>query len=350
MKNFVKHIVLEHQTITEALEKLNLLSGDGVLMLFVLNSHHIVKGVLTDGDVRRGFLKGLNLEDDISKFMNKDFIYLKRNQYSVADIDELRKRVVKLLPVVDDDFKLIRIADFMQKRSILPIDAVLMAGGKGERLKPLTDNVPKPLLKVGDKPIIEYNIDRFIEYGIDHIHISVRHMASQIKDYFEDGSPKNINISYVMETEPLGTIGSVSMIKKFHHDTVLVMNSDLLTNIDLEEFYRDFENNDAEMAIATIPYTVSIPYAVLETEKDSVISIKEKPNYTFYSNAGIYLIKRDIINLIPENKFFNATDLIEMLLKMNKKVSSFPILGYWLDIGKHEDFKKAQEDIKHIKF
>jgi dTDP-glucose pyrophosphorylase len=350
MKNFEKHIVLENQKITAALEKLNALSGDGALMLFVLNAKQLVKGVLTDGDIRRGFLKGLNLEDDISKFMNKDFIYLKRNQYSVADLDELRKRAVKLLPVVDDDFKLIRIADFVQKRSILPIDAVMMAGGKGERLRPLTDHVPKPMLKVGDKPIIEHNVDRFIDYGIDHIHISVRHMADHIQNHFNDGSSKNIQISYVQETEPLGTIGSLSLIKKFHHNTVLVMNSDLLTNIDLEEFYREFESNDAEMSIATIPYTVSVPYAVLETDHEKVISLKEKPSYTYYSNAGIYLIKRDVINLIPENRFFNATDLIEMLIKLNKKVSSFPILGYWLDIGKPDDFKKAQEDIKHIKF
>ncbi len=350
MKNFEKHIILESQQITEALEKLNALSGDGILMLFVLNENEIVKGVLTDGDIRRGFLKGLNLKDNTSKFMNKDFIYLKRNQYSVADLDELRKRAVKLLPVVDDDFKLIRIADFVQKRSILPIDAVMMAGGKGERLRPLTDHVPKPMLKVGDKPIIEHNVDRFIDYGIDHIHISVRHMAHHIQNHFNDGSDKNIHISYVHEEEPLGTIGSLSLIKQFYHDTILVMNSDLLTNVDLEEFYREFESNDAEMCIATIPYTVSIPYAVLETDHEKVISLKEKPNYTYYSNAGIYLIKRDVVNLIPKNSFFNATDLIEMLIKMDKKVSSFPILGYWLDIGKPDDFKKAQEDIKHIKF
>ncbi len=350
MKNFEKHLILEHQQITKALEKLDALSGEGALMLFVLNDQQVVNGVLTDGDVRRGFLKGLSLEDETSKFMNKDFIYLKRNQYSVADLDELRKRSVKLLPVVDDDFKLIRIADFVQKRSVLPIDAVMMAGGKGERLKPLTDTIPKPMLMVGTKPIIEHNVDRFIDYGIDHIHISVKYLAEHIKNHLEDGSNKNIHISYVHEDEPLGTIGSLSLIKQFHHDTIMVMNSDLLTNIDLEEFYREFENNNAEMSVATIPYTVTIPYAVLETDHEKVISLKEKPNYTYYSNAGIYLIKRDVINLIPENSFFNATDLIELLIKMNKKVSSFPLLGYWLDIGKPEDFKKAQEDFKHIKF
>ncbi len=344
------HIVDEKQPITYALEKLNALSGEGLLILFVLNDNLQLKGVLTDGDIRRGFLKGLNLTHDIADFMNKDFIYLKKNQYSVADLDEFRRRAIKLLPVVDDDFKLLRIADFAQKKSFLPIDAVLMAGGRGERLKPLTDNIPKPMLVIGNKPIIEHNLDRFAEYGVHHVYISVKHLAHHIINHLEDGSAKNIDIQYVQEDEPLGTIGSLSLIENFQHDTILVMNSDLLTNIDLEEFYREFENSGAEMSVATIPYTVSIPYAVLETEKERVLSLKEKPNYTYYSNAGIYLIKKEAINQIPKNAFFNATDLIELLIGMNKKVTSFPLLGYWLDIGKPEDFKKAQEDFKHIKF
>jgi dTDP-glucose pyrophosphorylase len=349
MLNLEKYLVEQNQPITFALERLNELSGDDFMMLFVLNEDNQLKGVLTDGDIRRGFLKGLNLDDDLSNFMQKDFIYLKRNQYSVSDLDELRKRSVKLIPVLDDSFRILKITNFIQKKSILPLDALMMAGGRGERLKPLTDNIPKPMLKVGNKPIIEHNIDRFIDYGIEHIHISVRYMADQVIDFFKDGSDKNIRISYVTENEPLGTIGCLSLIEGFNHNAVLVMNSDLLTNIDLEEFYREFEMNDYDMSIATIPYTVSVPYAVFETESQKILGLKEKPNYTYYSNGGIYLIKKELINLIPKGEFYNATDLIELLLKMNKKVNSFPLLGYWLDIGKPEDFKKAQEDIKHIK-
>ena len=309
-----------------------------------------VKGVLTDGDMRRGFLQGLNFENGITEFMNKDFIYLKRNKYSVSDLDEFRKRAIKMIPVVDDDFNLLRIADFVQKKSLLPIDAVLMAGGRGERLKPLTDEIPKPMLMIGDKPIIEHNIDRFVEYGVHHIYISVNYKSDNIINHFNDGKSKNIDIKYLKENEPLGTIGALSLMPELQHDTVLVMNSDLLTNIDLEEFYLDFEKSGALMSIATIPYTVSIPYAVLELEQDKVISLREKPNYTYYSNGGIYLLKKEATKLIPDNKFFNATDLIELLISMGKKVISFPLLGYWLDIGKPEDFKKAQEDFKHIKF
>lgn len=350
MKSHEKHFINEKQSITQALEKLNALSGDGYITLFVMSDDGKVKGVLTDGDMRRGFLQGLNFENGITEFMNKDFIYLKRNKYSVSDLDEFRKRAIKMIPVVDDDFNLLRIADFVQKKSLLPIDAVLMAGGRGERLKPLTDEIPKPMLMIGDKPIIEHNIDRFVEYGVHHIYISVNYKSDNIINHFNDGKSKNIDIKYLKENEPLGTIGALSLMPELQHDTVLVMNSDLLTNIDLEEFYRDFEKSGALMSIATIPYTVSIPYAVLELEQDKVISLREKPNYTYYSNGGIYLLKKEATKLIPDNKFFNATDLIELLISMGKKVISFPLLGYWLDIGKPEDFKKAQEDFKHIKF
>jgi NDP-sugar pyrophosphorylase family protein len=165
-----------------------------------------------------------------------------------------------------------------------------------------------------------------------------------------NGEDKNINISYVWEDNPLGTIGSVSKIQNFQHDYVLISNSDLLTNLDYEHFFLEFLKQDADMGVVTIPYQVSIPYAVLETNNGSIINFKEKPTYTYYSNGGIYLVKRSVLNRIPKDKFFNATDLLEVLILEGKKVFSYPLLGYWLDIGCHEDFEKAQRDIKNIKF
>ena len=217
-----------------------------------------------------------------------------------------------------------------------------MAGGEGKRLRPLTEKTPKSLLKVGNRPIIEHNIDRLAEYGVENIYISIK--------YLQNGEAKNISISYVKEDVPLGTIGAVSLINNLNSDYILVMNSDILTNIDYEDFFMEFVIQDADMAVATIPYKVDIPYAVLETSQNLVIDLKEKPTYTYYSNAGIYLIKKDLIKLIPTNSFFNATDLMELLIKSGKKLISYPLHSYWLDIGKHNDFEKAQEDIKHIKF
>ena len=225
-----------------------------------------------------------------------------------------------------------------------------MAGGRGQRLKPLTDLTPKPLLKVGDKSIMEHNLNRLTMFGIDDFWVSVKYLGEQIVDYFGDGNGKNINIKYVWENEPLGTIGALSKIKNFEHDYILVTNSDLLTNVDYELFFKDFLSQDADLAVLTIPYKVDIPYAVLETINGEIKSLKEKPTYTYYSNGGIYLMKKEMIEFIPQETFYNATDLMEEIIKRKLKVISYPLNGYWLDIGRHEDFEKAQIDINQIKF
>ena len=225
-----------------------------------------------------------------------------------------------------------------------------MAGGKGQRLLPLTKNIPKPLLKVGNTPIIERNIDRLGIYGIDDITITINYLGDQLENYFGDGSQKGLNINYVWEDSPLGTIGAVSKIKDFQNDYILVMNSDLLTNIDFESFFMDFLEAEADLSILSIPYSVEIPYAVLETNNQRIVSLKEKPKYTYYSNGGIYLLKKSLLNRIPKDTFYNATDLIEQLISEDKFVKTYPLVDYWLDIGNHDDFNKAQADVHRIKF
>jgi len=226
-----------------------------------------------------------------------------------------------------------------------------MAGGEGKRLLPLTLTTPKPLLKVDGKPIIEYNIDRLVQYGVKNINISINYLGDQLVDYFKDGSLKGITINYARENKPLGTIGSILLVEEFKFESILIMNSDLLTNIDFADFYNEFVNSNADMAVASTSYKVDVPYAVLEVDGNNrVKSLKEKPKYSYFSNAGIYLIKKSMLQLIPENKFYDITDLMESMLLIKKKIISFPVTGYWLDIGKPEDYKKAQEDIKHINF
>ena len=200
------------------------------------------------------------------------------------------------------------------------------------------------------KPIIEHNVDRLSLYGIDDFWISVNYLGEQIEQFLGNGSEKSINISYVREDRPLGTIGSVSQIRDFQHDTILVTNSDLLTNIDYEHFFLEFISQNADMAVVTIPYKVNIPYAVLETVDGEVKNFKEKPTYTYYSNGGIYMVKREALDLIPENSHYNATDLMERLISEGKKVFSYPLMSYWLDIGNPEDFDKAQRDFANINF
>ncbi|MCZ8327593.1 MAG: nucleotidyltransferase family protein [Cyclobacteriaceae bacterium] len=348
IQDYKKHLIRSGAPLKIALEMLNELAADAIL--FVVDAEFKLVGSLTDGDVRRGFLKGLAFEDDVDKFIQPNPNFLKKSSYSIGKVIEFRNRNFKVIPILDDELRVITILNFRIQKSYLPIDAIVMAGGRGERLKPMTDTVPKPLLTVGSKPIIQHNLDRLFKYGVDDIWITIRYLGQKIKEVVGTGQNQGVKIKYIEEEVPLGTIGAVRLIKDFKHPYVLVSNSDLLTNLDYEDFFVDFINQQADLSVVTIPYTVNIPYAVLETNNRYVVSFKEKPDYTYYSNGGIYLIKREVLQLIPENSFFNATDLMEVLIKQNKKVISFPLHGYWLDIGKPDDFVKAQVDIKHISF
>ena len=302
MKDFSKQLITQNAPIKDALEKINKVPQN--LTLFVLNEEDQLVGTLTDGDIRRGFLRELSLTDTVEQFMSRKFHSLKLDNLSTYQIKEIKKSKIQLVPVIDKESRICKVIDFHQIKSILPIEAVLMAGGSGIRLRPLTDHMPKPLIPVGNKPIIEHNIDRLISYGVDNFHITIKYLGQQIIDFLGDGSDKDINISYIDETIPLGTIGSVSRIKKFKFNDVLIMNSDLFTNIDFEEFYQAFIDEKADMAVASVPYNVNVPYAVLEKESNKITSFKEKPTFTYYSNAGIYLIKKEYLKLIPEDTYF----------------------------------------------
>jgi dTDP-glucose pyrophosphorylase len=340
------HIIYLDTKIKDALVRLNDLNLDNIL--FVVDSNSKLVGTITDGDIRRGLIKGIEIESCVERVIQKEPKYIIKGQNNLEKIIELREGNYKIIPVVDNDFKIINVINFRKIRSYLPVDAVIMSGGRGQRLQPLTDTIPKPLLKVGDKTIIEHNLDRLALFGIDDFWISLRYLGEQIENKLGKGEDRNVNIEYIWEREPLGTIGAVSKINNFHHENILVTNSDLLTNVDYEKFFLEFLNSNADLAVLTIPYQVDVPYAVLETKNGVIKSLKEKPTYTYYSNGGIYLIKKHVLKYIPDNTFFNSTDLIESLIENNYKVVSYPFSGYWLDIGKHEDFQRAQTDINYL--
>jgi dTDP-glucose pyrophosphorylase len=346
--NLQKQLIHEKEPVRLALSYLNELPD--TLTLFVLNNDKQLVGTLTDGDIRRGLLGGFSLEDSTEKFMFRNFRFIRRKGFKLADIENFRERRIKLIPQLDEQNRIIRIIDLNRKHSVLPLDVVIMAGGRGDRMRPLTDSLPKPLLRIGNKPILEHNIDRLIEFGMDDFHIAVKYLGEQIEGYFGDGSSKEINIDYIRETTPLGTIGAVGLIDGFSSENLLIMNSDILTNIDYEDFYKNFIEEDAAMAVASIPYKVNMPFAVLETEGSRILSFREKPVYTHYTSAGIYLIKRELLDLIPAGKHFHATELMDAVIAKEKKLIHFPILGYWIDIGRMEDFERAQQEFKHIKF
>jgi dTDP-glucose pyrophosphorylase len=351
MKNNKQHLILIHEEVRNALKSLEELPGNDIRILFVTDEKNKMLGTLSDGDIRRGLLNGFLISDNISKYINTKFKYLKKGEEDLEKIKEFKSEGVFLVPVLDDNNCLVEILNFEQLITLLPLTALIMAGGLGERLKPLTDNVPKPMLFVGGKPIIEHTIDRLISFGIKDIYISVKYLKEQIIDYFGDGSSKGVQIKYITEEEPLGTLGALSYIESSKYKDILVINSDILTNIDFEEFFTFFKKKNASMALASIPYQVNIPYAVLETIDDKVSSFSEKPTYTYYSNGGIYLFNFALKECIKKGHFFNATDLMDYIISQKDlSLIHYPVIEYWLDIGKHHDYLKAQEDIKHIKF
>ncbi len=348
MINYKSHLVLTKTPIREALTQLTSLGIDAIL--FVIDKEDKLLGSITDGDVRRGLVKGIEIDESIDNIITSTPKFIRKNNFNLKDVILFREQNFRIIPVLDLEDRVVNVINFRNLKSYLPLDVVIMAGGRGERLRPLTDLTPKPLMSVGDKEIINHNIERLVSYGVSNIWISVRYLKEKIISRIGTGQNLGININYISEDEPLGTIGAVSLISNFEHEYILIMNSDILTNLDYEQFFLDFIENDSDFSVATIPYTVSIPYAILETEKNQIKNFQEKPVYTYYANGGIYLVKKSILNRIPSGKSFNATDLLEDLIKNNYKVTTFPLRGYWLDIGNHEDYKKANEDFNFIKF
>lgn len=350
IKSYTEHIISVNNSAREALKRLETLPDSESRTLFIIDNNEHLVGTITDGDIRRGLLNDLEISEEISKFMNQKYKFIDENDTSLNSIKELKDLDIDFVPVINRTKNIIRILNLKVTRTVIPAAALIMAGGRGERLRPFTDTIPKPMLLVGDKPIIERNIDRLIQFGITNFYISVKYLGEHIKQYFGDGSSRGVKINYIEEDNPLGTIGALSKLPGLEFEDLLVMNSDILTNIDFEDFFSDYKASNASMSIASIPYSVKVPYAVLETNDRQIHAFTEKPEYTYYSNAGIYFIKTALKSEIPYNSFFNATDLMQQLINQGKCVCHYPLLGYWLDIGKHQDYIKAQEDIKHINF
>lgn len=342
------NILIGHnKTILDALKQLNTIRDVSRLILFVINELGTVVGSLTDGDIRRALLKDKQLNQEISSVCNYDFIYINEG-YSFLNLKEYRSKNIKILPVLTSNNKMVEIIDLDRIKSVLPLECMIMAGGRGKRLSPLTDNVPKPMLMLGEKPIIEHNIDRLISYGIKKIYISVKYLGEQIEAYLGNGSSKGIKIEYIREEKALGTAGALSLVETFNSSHVLLMNSDLFTNVDFEELYLNLISSKAEMAVSSTEYKIDVPYAVFETDGNCVKDFMEKPSFIYQSNAGIYMFSTRLISEIPKNKFFDITDLMQKIVKQNRKLIYIPILGYWIDIGKPADYEYAKNFIKHL--
>lgn len=345
-----QHIISKTLTLIEALRHLNNLSGKN-MTLFVTDADGRVEGTLTDGDIRRALVNGMSLESGVDKAMHRTYRFLQGDKADVKLIKEFRNKGITLIPWLDDCGRLKKIINLAHNHTVLPLSAILMAGGKGERLRPLTLDTPKPLLKIGDKPIIDYNVEALARSGITDITVTTRYLSDKIHEHFKEPIA-GVRVKCVKEEEASGTIGAASMAALPAEGYTLVMNSDLLTTISFEDMYLHHIIHNADITIAAIPYQVSVPYAILTTDSrmpDRVTGLEEKPSYSYFANAGIYIFPNKVLRNIPSVGRTDATDIIERSIREGLSVTQFPLNGTWIDIGSPADFRQANELIKYVK-
>ena len=316
----------------------------------VLDENKKLLGTISDGDIRRALLSNISLDDTIEN------VYFKKP--TVANINDSKEEIINLckikkihqIPIVDNDNVVVglEVLDELIGTSVKQNKAVLMVGGLGMRLRPLTDLTPKPMLYVGGKPILQTIVEKFVSYGFVEIIMCVGYRSNVIQDFFEDGSKFGANIKYIHEEKRLGTAGALSLLtnEQKPNEPFFVMNGDLLTKANFE-YLLDFHlSNHAKATMCVREYDFQVPYGVVNIEDGRIKTIVEKPTHNFFVNAGIYVLNPTCIDIIPENKFYDMPSLFGKMIEHNDKVISFPLYEYWLDIGKIEEYNKANQEHK----
>lgn len=342
------HIINSEATLIEALAQLNRLT-DRSLTLFVVEADRRLVGSLTDGDIRRALLSGFSLQSAVTDACRKQCCCVKQGSIDPSRLRAFRENGITLIPVVNEQDMIADTIDLRHRRTVLPLRALLMAGGKGERLRPATLTTPKPLLEIEGKAIIDYNVEALAECGISDITVSTGYLAEKVENHFAK-PVAGISVKCIREQMPLGTIGAASMLPPGGSGLTLVMNSDLLTTVSFEDMYIRHRDSGADATVAVVPYQVSVPYAILTIDADNpdtVTAIEEKPSYSYYANAGIYIFSDRALAALPTDRRTDATDLLEQIIAGGGKVTYYPIKGTWIDVGSPVDFLQAAELIKH---
>ena len=347
MKNIENIKLRENSTIKEALE---IIDKGSMQIALVVDENDMLLGTLTDGDIRRGLLKGFDLTSAIEQIIFKT--------PTIAKISDTKEDILKIalskklhqIPIVDDFGKIVGIKEI--EELVKPKDkinkVVLMVGGLGTRLRPLTETTPKPMLKVGNKPILQTIVEKFAEYGYTNIVMCVNYKSDIIQDYFKDGSDFGVKIEYILEEQRMGTAGALSLLKDKPNEPFFVMNGDLLTNVNFEHLHNYHIATNSMATMCVREYDFQVPYGVVNIKDSKIVSIEEKPIHKFFVSAGIYMLSSEVLNYIPKNEFFDMPILFEKLISLNKNTVSFPLREYWLDIGRMEEYKKANDEYSEV--
>ncbi|WP_422529147.1 nucleotidyltransferase family protein [Serratia fonticola] len=342
--NWEKVLLNPTQSIREALL---VIDAEALRIALVVTAERKLLGTVTDGDIRRGLLRNLTMDDPVELVMNKNPTVSAPGLDKKVLASQMEKLGVLSIPLVESG----RLVGLETLQSIIAKPAYdnpvfLMAGGFGTRLRPLTDTCPKPLLKVGDKPILETTMCGFINSGFSNFYISTHYMPEMIREHFEDGSKWGVNITYIHESEPLGTGGALGLLPGDLSELPLIMmNGDVLTNIDYQKLLDFHVSSNAEATMCVREFEYQVPYGVVSGEGSKIVSMVEKPIHRFYVNAGIYVVNNSIVRRVGLNQKIDMPTLLEREIEKSKNVLMFPIHEYWLDIGRMDDFNRAQTDI-----
>ena len=346
MKNIQNIKISRTSKINEALKKI---AGGGIKIALVVDREDKLLGTLTDGDIRRGLLKGMDLNSSIESIFFK-----KPTTAKVSDTkEEISKLAISMeidqIPIVDEKGKIqgIYLLHEFLKPKKKTNKVVLMAGGMGTRLMPLTADTPKPMLKVGNKPLLHTIVNKFEECGYTNFIMCLNYKHKLIQDYFGDGTKFGVKIEYTIEEERMGTAGALSLLTSKLNEPFFVMNADLLTNLDFEKMLDFHIKNKSKATMCVREYNAEVPYGEVKLQNEKLISIVEKPVHKFFVNAGIYILDPECIDLIPK-RFYDMTSLFKKMLLNNKKTISFPLGEYWLDVGRSKDYEKAKSEYKSI--
>jgi len=345
MKSF---LLSPDSSIKQSLKKL---SASGRKCLIVVDSNNILLGTLSDGDIRKAILSGANISDLITHVFNCEPTYLINNKYTKNEAKTIfRKNNFDLIPIIDDNKKVVEALvwenvfgnNIKSRGEKLDVPVVIMAGGKGVRLEPFTKVLPKPLVPIHDKPIIEHIIERFTDIGCSEFHLTVNYKGKILKAYFEELQPE-YDVAFVDEKEPLGTAGSLQYLKGTFKKPFFVTNCDIIIKADYANLYEFHQKGKYDITLVASAKEYIIPYGTCELNGNGYLShINEKPKYDFLINTGLYVLNPDVLNLIPKNKFYHITHLIEDAKNQGKKIGVFPIDDdAWIDIGHWAEYKKA---------
>jgi len=347
MTDYKKVLLPSNATIKEALTVIN---KGAMQIALIVDTKQKLLGTLTDGDIRRAILNDMDLDSNISSIINTNptVCHIEDTKEKILEIAVLKK--IYQIPIVDDDGRLVGIeeVDELLKTKTKPNKVVLMVGGLGTRLRPLTEHTPKPMLKVGNKPILETIIVNFKKYGFTNIILCVSYKSEIIEEYFKDGSEFGVSIEYIHENKRMGTAGALSLIKTSLDEPFFVMNGDLLTDINFENMMDYHLSNHSVATMGVREYDFQVPYGVVNVEGQNILNIEEKPVHKFFVSAGIYVLSSAILQYIPKNEFYDMPTLFEKVIEEKKKSISFLIHEYWLDIGRIEEFEKANSEFHKV--